>query len=251
MESVDQPTPIEKLSENDLRQEIIIGINDALGNLANGPVADGTGATGYGRISSWWGKGIPEVGSMFPLHCSYARFTKAFERDEQSGVRLELLGIMESGSVYAAIKPEFDEKAKRVSEMSLEEREDFEKFVLTMEVLKVAIDKDGLVPAENRYYFIPSNPLEPAIVSTESFISRAHRANPEATERVLLPETISEALEEQKATIDPISGQPTWRAANLQDLRDATTIVRGYKNFIKEIIQKTPSNYWGRPGLTE
>ena len=101
------------------------------------------------------------------------------------------------------------------------------------------------------YYFIPSNPLEPAIVSTESFISRAHRANPQAAERVLLPKVISDAIDEQEAVIESMTGQPKWKTANLQDLRDVVTIVRGYKGFVKEIIQRTPSINWGRPGLTE
>lgn len=247
MEPVDRPTPIENLSENDLRQEIVTGINDTLGKLANGPVADGTGASGYNRKFRQWDKDP----ILLPLMCSYVRFTKAFEQDEQVGVRLELLGLMGSGSMYVALKPELDRQAQEVARMNPEQRAEFKKFTQEMESLRVAIEQDGLTPADNRYYFIPLDPIQPAIVSTESFISRAYRVNPQAAERALLPELIAEAQEEQTAPIEPISGQPRWKVANLQDLRDIATIVRGYKSFVKEIIQRTPTIYWGRSGLTE
>lgn len=251
MEPVDQPTSIENLSESDLRREIVTGINDTLGKLANGPVADGTGTYGYNRKSGWSEKIEPGDKSMLPLICSYARFTKAYERDKQVGVRLELLGLMESGSMYVNLKPMLDKQAQEVARMNPEQLAEFEKFTQEMKSLKVAIEQDGLAPADNRYYFIPLDPIQPAIVSTESSISRAYRANPQEAERVLLPEVIADAQEEQTAPIEPISGQPRWKIANLQDLRDIATIVRGYKGSIKEIIQQTPAKHWGRPGLTD
>ena len=79
----DQPRPIEELSEQELRQEVLDGINQTLGSKAYGPVADGTGAFGYNRDESTY------------LTCSYVRFLKVMgQRDEGAkGVQLELLGL--------------------------------------------------------------------------------------------------------------------------------------------------------------
>lgn len=176
----EQQKPIEALTEQELRQKIVTGINEPLGKLAQGPVADGTGALGFGR--EWDYKKYYDRGIMLPLFCNYVRLTKAYAADEQTGVRLELLGIRESGQMYIHLKPEFDEKAKRVDQMTPEEREDFRKFSEIMEAQKEAIEKDGLAPTENRYYFIPLKEDGPAIVSTESFITRASRANPQSAD---------------------------------------------------------------------
>lgn len=247
----------EALTEQQLREQVVTGINGVLGRLAVGPVADGTGAMGYGREWNWQNKserGELEKGAMLPLFCSYIRFTKAFNRDEQIGVRLELLGIMDSGRMYFALKSRHDEEAKRIVEMTPEERAKHQRFseeIESLQPLRDAIDADGLAPADNRYYYFPLNEIEPVMVSTESFISRAHSLNPEAAERAISPEVISKELEKQEAPIDPESGKPRWRTANLQDLRDAAAIVGGYTGFVADIIQQTPKEVWGRPGMTE
>ncbi len=239
---------IADMSESELRQEVVKHINDTLGKLAQGPLADGTGAFGYGREPDR--RKHYDNGILLPLICSYVRFTKAFREDEQIGVRLELLGIFYSGQMYVDMKPQLDKKAERLPQMTTQEREDFEKFTVEMDAVKEAIEKDGLAPAENRYYFIPLSGVDQAVVSTESFISRAYKANPQAVKGVLLPETISTALKEQEVPIEPATGKPKWRIANLQDLRDAVAIAREYKYFIAEIIERTPKDLWGRPGLT-
>lgn len=240
---------IEDMSEIELRREIVAHINETLGKLAQGPVADGGGALGYGR--EWDYKKRYDRGIMLPLFCSYVRFTKAYEADEQIGVRLELLGIRETGQMYVHLKPEFDEKAKRVVQMTLEEREDFRKFEELMEAQKEAIGRDGLAPAEHRYYFLPLKDDEPVIVSTESFITRASRANPQVADTWIGEQAITNAKIEDTSQAEPITGLPQTRNATPQDLRDAAAIVREYKNFIKDIIEVTPKDFWGRPGLTE
>lgn len=245
----EQPKPIEALTEQELRQEVITGINETLGKLAHGPVADGTGALGYGR--EWDYKKYYDRGIMLPLFCNYIRFTKAYGADEQTGVRLELLGTRETGQMYIHLKPEFDEKAKGVDQMTPEEREEFRKFTEIMEAQKEAIERDGLAPSENRHYFIPLKENEPAIVSTESFITRASRANPQTADTWIGKETVARAEKEDASPVEPVTGLPRSRQTTLQDLRDVAVIVRGYKNFVKEIIERTPKDFWGRPGLTE
>lgn len=245
----EQPKPLEVLTEQELRQEIVSGINETLGKLAQGPVADGTDAVGYGREWDW--KKKYDRGIMLPLFCSYVRFTKAFRQDEQVGVRLELLGLKETGRMYIDLKPEFDEKAKRVDQMSPEEREKFKRFAEIMEAQKEAIERDGLAPSDNRYYFIPLNPDEEALVSTESLITRASRANPQAAGTWIGEEAVARAENEDTSLVEPITGLPRSRKTTLQDLRDAAVIVGDYKKFVKEIIECTPKDFWGRPGLTE
>lgn len=245
----EEPKPIEALTELELRQEIVTGINETLGKLAQGPVADGTDAVGYSREWDW--KKKYDRGIMLPLFCSYVRLTKAFRQDELVGVRLELLGLKETGRMYIDLKPEFDEKAKRVDQMTPEERERFRRFSEIMESQKEAIEKDGLAPSDNRYYFIPLKEDEPAIVSTESSITRASRANPETADTWIGEETVALAEKEDASSIEPVTGLPRSRKATLQDLRDAAVIVGEYKKFVKEIIEHTPKDFWGRPGLTE
>src|SRR5258708_40112847 len=75
--------PIEALSEQELRTEVIDGINTTLGNLPFSPVADGSGSFGYERAKN----------GLYGLQSAYVRFTKAYEADEQVGVQLELLGV--------------------------------------------------------------------------------------------------------------------------------------------------------------
>ena len=240
---------LEEMSELELRREIARHINKALGKLANGPVADGTGALGFGR--EWDYRKEFDRGIMLPLTCSYVRFTKAYEADEQSGVRLELLGLMRIGQMYVHLKPELDEKAKRVDQMTQEERKDFESLREAMESQKEAIEKDGLAPSDNRYYFIPIKEDEQPVVSTESDITRASRVNPGTADRLLGEELVGRARREDAGEIEPVTGLPRSREATLQDLRDMAVIVRGNMNFVKDFIESTPSENWGRPGLTE
>lgn len=240
---------IEGMSEVELRQEIIRHINETLGKLAQGPLVDGTGAFGFRR--EWDSKKEYDRGIMLPLICSYVRFTKAYDADEQSGIRLELLGLMRKGEMYVDLKDKLEEKARTVDQMTRGEREDFDKFKKEMESQKEAVERDGLAPADNRYYFIPVKDNEQAIVSTESDITRASRANPDTTDRLLGEDMVSEAEREDTKPIDPETGLPRQRTATLQDLQDAAVIVRGYKNFVKDSISITPKNNWGRPGLTE
>lgn len=245
----EQPKPIDALTEQELRLEIIEGINETLGKLALGPVAAGTGALGYGREWDW--KKEYDKGIILPLFCSYIRFTKAFEADEQTGVRLELLGIMRTGRMYVDLKSKFDEDKKRVDQMTPEEKENFEKFAEIMEAQKEAIERDDLAPSENRYYFIPLENDKPGIISTESFITRASRVNPQDADTWIGEENVDRAEKEDASPVEPITGLPKLRNVNLQDLRDAAVIIRGYKNFVKEIIERTPKDFWGRAGLTE
>lgn len=242
---------IENMSGVELRQEIIKHINETLGKLANGPLADGTGAGGYRR--EWNTSKIyrGESEKMFPLFCAYVRFTKAYEADEQNGVRLELLGLMHSGEIYSHLKPMVEEKARRASEMSSEDRSEFERSLEEVDNLRKAVESDGLAPADNRYYFIPMGEDGHAVVSTDSFITRASRANPETADRLLGENTVAEIEKRDSADFDPVTGLPRLRDATLQDLRDAAAIVRGYADSVKDIIGVTPKDNWGRPGLTE
>lgn len=236
-EQTPTPPPIEGLPEQELRRETVDRINDTLGNLPFGPVADGTGTFGFKRAEQ----------DLPPLRCSYFQFSKAYEADRQVGVQIALFGVF-GASLLSFYKSTIEEKLK--ADLSDEERKALDQDVKNLRILEQSAAKDGIAPAENRYYFIPSNPVQPAVVSTESFIARAHKVNPQAAERVFLSELIDHELSAENQPMDKDSGQPRSKIANLQDFRDALAIVRGGDWFVREIIEVTPKEFWSRPGLT-
>lgn len=143
------------------------------------------------------------------------------------------------------------EKRLKEEPSSDEDRKELDNLINRVRQIKESLAKDGITSADNRYYYIPQDPIQPSVVSTESFIARAHRVNPQMAEGGFLPELITEAVTAENQPIDEASGQPRSKIANLQDLRDALNIVRGGDWFVREIIEMTPKEYWGRPGLTD
>lgn len=132
------------------------------------------------------------------LASSYFRYLKLMNEDEQvTGVQVELFGVFNYH---------------------------FESFR--------TFDGPDFKSSNNRYYFIPVDSIQPAVVSTESFIDRANKVNP-------------------NFQLENEGSDPSFKIANLQDLRDALAVVRDSDWFIKEVIYNTPHQYWGRSGLTE
>lgn len=237
------PPPIDSLSESELRQETIERINTVLGEYRVGPVADGTATDGYDRKEQ----------GLSSLSCSYFQFSKAYRGEEQVGVQIALLGLGDVDIPTFSLgyyKEELNKRLKKAPS-SDEDKQELTKLIDQVRRLEESVAKDGIAPADNRYYFIPLDSVQPAIVSTESFMARAHRVNPQMAERGFLPEVIAEAKGAENQPIDEASGQPRSKIANLQDLRDALAIVRGGDWFVKDIIGVTPKKNWGRPGLTD
>lgn len=231
-----QLPPIEALSAQELRTEVIDGINTTLGNLPFGPVVDGSGSFGYERDKE----------GLFGLQSSYVRFTKIYQQGEQAGVQLELLGLS-SAQFDRIYLYQLREETMDRDGVPEEERQGARE---RRQQLQNMFAKDGIAPLDNRYYFIPTDLEKPARVSAESFITRADRANPEDVKKAFLPELIESEKRAQEADVDDISGEPMKKDANMQDLRDAAKIVRNYKGFVAEAIRTMPHQYWGRRGLT-
>lgn len=237
------PPPIDGLSESELRRETVERVNTVLGELPVGPVADGTATDGYDRKEQ----------GLSSLSCSYFQFSKAYEGKKQVGVQIALLGLGDIDMPTFSLGYDKRELAKRLKETpsSDKDKEELAKLINRVRLLEGSVAKDGIAPADNRYYFIPLDPVQPAVVSTESFLARAHRVNPQMAERGFLPEVIVEAKKGEAQPIDEESGQPRSKIANLQDLRDTLAIVRGGDWFVKDIIGVTPKQNWGRLGLTD
>lgn len=233
------PPPIDSLSEVELRKETIDRINEALDGLPAGPLADGTGMSGYQRAAE----------NLPPLSCGYFQWSKAFEGEEQVGVQIALLGV--NGSFGLAIYKSLIERDLKREHLSEQEKEQLKRGIQKLRGIQESVAKDGIAPAENRYYLIPLDPIQPAIVSGESFVSRAHRLNPTRAEKGLTAELIARSEEVDAQAIDEVSGQPRSKIANLQDFRDALTLARGGYLAVKDTITHTPKKFWGRPGLTE
>lgn len=77
-----KPPPIDSLSEQELRQEVIERIDNTLGELPIGPVADGSALNGYNRTKQ----------NLSSLRCSYFQFSKASNGETQAGIQIALLG---------------------------------------------------------------------------------------------------------------------------------------------------------------
>ena len=186
---VPTPRPIESLSVQELRQESIDRVNNTLDNLPIGPVADGTATFGFRRKK----QGLPE------LMCSYIQYSKVFREERQVGIQVSLLGMFE-GHTLAVYQNIVERDLKKSEQLNDDEKADLGRSIQTLRRLQEGAKKDGITPDDNRYYFVPLDPVQPAVVSVESFIARAHSVNPHAAERALLPEDI--------ATAQQIENQP-------------------------------------------
>lgn len=236
-----QERSIETMSEPELRQEVIDSVNYTIGKLPIGPPVDGSAVMGYRRR---------DLG-LYDLVCSRVRYTKVYdpETEQQSGVQIELF-FLSQAQYYPVQRRLLEEKLQSIENRTEEEKLRLQQLIEGTRLLGDQVAKDGLAPAENRYYYIPFDPNQKVIVSTESFISRAHRANPERAEGFFLKEDVESAKTHQEEEIDRSTGLPRKKGASLQDLRDAANIIR-HSKFLVSMAVDAGREDWGEPGFTE